>query len=53
MRLERRGDGGYDAVPVFGKSNLIFTLIRADGMLKIPLDAGGLNAGQTVEVVRF
>jgi molybdopterin molybdotransferase len=40
-------------VPVFGKSNLIFTLIRADGMLKIPLDSGGLAAGATVEVVLF
>jgi len=53
VRLERRQDGGFDAVPVFGKSNLIFTLIRADGMLKIPLDAGGLHAGAQVEVVLF
>jgi molybdopterin molybdotransferase len=53
VRLERRQDGGFDAVPVFGKSNLIFTLIRADGMLKIPLDAGGLPAGAKVDVVLF
>jgi molybdopterin molybdotransferase len=53
VRLERGRDGGLDAVPVFGKSNLIFTLIRADGMLKIPLDAGGLPAGAQVEVVLF
>jgi molybdopterin molybdotransferase len=53
VRLERRDDGSYDAVPVFGKSNLIFTLIRADGMLKVPLDVGGLNAGTLVEVVLF
>jgi molybdopterin molybdotransferase len=53
VRLERLPDGGLDAVPVFGKSNLIFTLIRADGMLKVPLDAGGLNAGSQVEVVLF
>ncbi|TME44272.1 MAG: molybdopterin molybdenumtransferase MoeA, partial [Chloroflexi bacterium] len=53
VRLEGRADGGLDAVPVFGKSNLIFTLIRADGMLKVPLDAGGLAAGAQVEVVLF
>jgi molybdopterin molybdotransferase len=53
VRLEPRPDGTLDAVPVFGKSNLIFTLIRADGMLKIPLDAGGLTAGSPVEVVLF
>jgi molybdopterin molybdotransferase len=53
VRLERRDDGGLEAVPVFGKSNLIFTLIRADGMLKVPLDVGGLTAGAEVEVVLF
>ncbi|MGI9149485.1 MAG: molybdopterin molybdotransferase MoeA [Chloroflexota bacterium] len=53
VRLERREDGGFDAVPVFGKSNLIFTLVRSAGMLKIPLDEGGLSAGAQVEVVLF
>jgi len=52
VRLEER-DGLVEAVPVFGKSNLIFTLIRADGMLKVPLDAGGLAAGSQVTVVLF
>jgi molybdopterin molybdotransferase len=41
---------GYLAEPVFGKSNLIFTLARADGMVRIPPDATGLEAGQMVEV---
>lgn len=53
VRLERRPDGGLDAVPIFGKSNLIFTLIRADGMLRVPLDSGGLNADTQVDVVLF
>lgn len=53
VRLDRQPDGELDAVPVFGKSNLIFTLVRSAGMLKIPLDAGGLNAGAEVEVVLF
>jgi molybdopterin molybdotransferase len=53
VRLEHRPDGGLDAIPVFGKSNLIFTLIRADGMLKVPLDAGGLVSDTLVEVVLF
>jgi len=53
VRLSRDADGTLEAVPVFGKSNLIFSLVRADGMLKVPLDAGGLNAGATVEVVLF
>jgi molybdopterin molybdotransferase len=40
----------YDAEPIFGKSNLIFTLAAGDGLLKIHPDATGLSAGETVEV---
>ncbi len=42
---------GYQAEPVFGKSNLIFTLARADGLIKIPPAANGLAAGEEVDVI--
>ena len=50
-----RGEGAesavqYRAEPVFGKSNLIFTLAAADGLLKVPADATGLEAGKEVVV---
>jgi molybdopterin molybdotransferase len=41
----------YEAEPIFGKSNLIFTLAAADGLLRIHPDATGLSAGETVEVL--
>ena len=41
------------ADPIWGKSNLIYTLVRADGLIKIPLDAGGLYAGSQVSVSLF
>jgi molybdopterin molybdotransferase len=41
---------GYVAEPVFGKSNLIFSLVRADGLVRIPPDANGLAAGELVQV---
>ena len=41
----------YDADPIFGKSNLIFTLASADGLLRIHPDATGLSAGESVEVL--
>src|SRR5258706_11264540 len=41
----------YDAEPIFGKSNLIFTLAAADGLLRIHPDATGLSAGEVVEVL--
>lgn len=43
-------NGELHADPVFGKSNLIYTLIRADGVVKVPLNEGGLYAGQSVPV---
>lgn len=51
-RLVAREDGLW-AEPVFGQSNLIFTLVRADGLVKIPLDKTGLEAGTEVEVQLF
>ena len=38
------------AEPIFGRSNLIFTLAAADGLLRIDPDATGLSAGELVEV---
>jgi molybdopterin molybdotransferase len=52
VKLEQR-DGEWWAVPVFGKSNLIYTLVKADGMVKVELDQGGISAGELVRVVLF
>ena len=38
------------ADPVFGKSNLIFTLARADGLLRIAPEVTGIAAGDVAEV---
>ena len=43
----------FYATPVFGKSNLIFTLIRANGIIKIPLDSSGIYEGMEVLVKSF
>ena len=51
QRSEGRGESKYLAEPIFGKSNLIFTLVAADGLLKIPPDATGLSAGEIVNVL--
>jgi molybdopterin molybdotransferase len=40
----------FRAEPIFGKSNLIFTLAAADGLLRIRPDATGLSAGEIVEI---
>jgi len=52
VRLSDR-DGALIAEPVFGKSNLIYTLITADGVVSVPLNSNGIKAGTVVEVVLF
>lgn len=44
---------GLAAEPVYGRSNLIFTLVRAEGLVRIPTEVTGLAAGSTVEVTLF
>jgi molybdopterin molybdotransferase len=53
VRVLAAADGTPEAAPVFGKSNLIFTLVNADGVVKVPLDMGGLAAGTIVDVMLF
>lgn len=46
-------NGEQWAEPVFGKSNQIFTLVFAEGMIVIPRDSNGLSTGEMVEVRLF
>ena len=46
-------EGGWVAEPIFGKSNLIFTLTAADGLLRIPPDVTGYGAGEMAEIILF
>ncbi len=50
-----RNDVGEDWVadPIFAKSNLIFSLAAADGLICIPPDVTGLEAGERVQVFLF
>jgi molybdopterin molybdotransferase len=41
---------GYQVDPIFSKSNLIFSLVRANCLIRVPADATGLTAGDMVEV---
>jgi molybdopterin molybdotransferase len=52
VKIEEK-NGELYADPVFGKSNLMFALIRADGLAKVPLDKVGMMAGEFVEITLF
>ncbi|MDP2871612.1 MAG: molybdopterin molybdotransferase MoeA [Bacillota bacterium] len=45
--------GEWRAEPVFGKSGLVSTLVRGDGLVRVPAEEDGLAAGEMVEVVLF
>ncbi|MDI6729214.1 MAG: molybdopterin-binding protein, partial [Thermodesulfovibrionales bacterium] len=46
-------NGELSAIPVLGKSGLITTLVRADGIVVIPQNKLGLDAGEEVVVKLF
>jgi len=49
--IESTGD--MLAEPVLGRSALISTMVKADGLIRIPLESEGLEAGAEVDVVIF
>ncbi|MFQ5902861.1 MAG: gephyrin-like molybdotransferase Glp [Candidatus Binatia bacterium] len=52
VSLERVKDQLY-AVPLPNKSGAIFTLVKADGMIRIDLNQEGIEQGEEVEVILF
>lgn len=44
-------DGRLEAEPILGKSGLIHTMVRADGLVRIDRDVEGLEKGETVDVI--
>lgn len=43
-------NGGYTAVPVFGKSGLMSTLTQADGYIEVGMNQEGIKTGEMVYV---
>ncbi len=52
VRLEESGDGPV-AWPILGASGLLTTMIRADGVIRVPLHDEGLMRDEVVEVILF
>ncbi|UYZ12594.1 molybdopterin molybdotransferase MoeA [Brevibacillus sp. WF146] len=52
VKLEERSDGLW-AVPVFGKSGLISTLAKSDGIVEIAANKEGILEGEVVSVYVF
>jgi molybdopterin molybdotransferase len=52
VTVERQSDGVV-ATPLPSKSGAIFTLVKADGMVRIDMNQDGLEQGEEVEVILF
>ena len=50
IKIEENADGTCKAYPVYGKSGMLSTLVKADGILVIPLSMEGYSKGENVTV---
>jgi molybdopterin molybdotransferase len=46
-----RGTDEYRAEPILGKSGLLNTIVKADGLIEIDVNTEGLDAGAEVAVI--
>lgn len=54
IRVKIKNENGQIiADPVIGKSGLLFTLLKSDGIIEIPKNVEGLNQGSMVDVIPF
>ena len=53
VRIEEAEDGTCVAYPVPGKSGMLSTLTRADGIVRVSVNAEGLSRGETVTVIKY
>jgi molybdopterin molybdotransferase len=54
VRVVMQADGaGFKATPLPSKSGAIFTLVKADGMVRIGMNQDGLEQGEDVDVILF
>jgi molybdopterin molybdotransferase len=53
IRLEAGRDDGWIAHPIFGKSGMLSTMVKADGVLVVPMHVEGLAKGEVVEVIQI
>jgi len=53
VRIEETVEGTPVAHPIFGKSGMLSTLVKADGIIQIPMNAEGLSRGTIVQVIQY
>jgi molybdopterin molybdotransferase len=52
VRIEETTEGGVTALPVFGKSGMLSTMVKADGIVLVPMNAEGFSKGKAIQVIQ-
>ncbi len=52
VRIEETTEGSCVAIPVFGKSGMLSTMVKADGIIVIPMNTEGFYKGEVVQVIQ-
>jgi molybdopterin molybdotransferase len=52
VRIEETTEGGVRALPVFGKSGMLSTMVKADGIVLVPMNAEGFSKGKVIQVIQ-
>jgi molybdopterin molybdotransferase len=53
VRIEETAEGDYIAFPIFGKSGMLSTMVKATGTILIPMNTEGFSKGTDVQVIQF
>jgi molybdopterin molybdotransferase len=53
VRTEKTGQSRITAHPIFGKSGMISTMVKANGIVMIPLNAEGFSKKEVVPVIQY
>jgi molybdopterin molybdotransferase len=53
VRLEQKEAGSQTAFPIFGKSGMLSTMVKASGIVAIPMNVEGFSKGEVVEIIHY
>jgi len=53
VQLDQAEEDVYTATPIFGKSGMLSTMVKADGIVVIPMNVEGYSRGEVVEAITY
>jgi molybdopterin molybdotransferase len=52
VRIEETAENTWFASPIFGKSGMLSTMVRATGIVRIPMNSEGIPKGTVVQIIQ-